>query len=231
MQCSPIRYGDLRISGDRLIDIHGTFFDIEISMVSAHTAIDSQGAKSLFIDGIFSISRIAATDRARDGVRIRIRFSIFPDFQCCTVSDVEIGLTATIHVHESAACFRVATIRVAIVTDTGYCISCIRRIFGDIESRARFQNSLFTIMVRYIGCRVQINRTTHRLCMVSAACFIIIECDIIKSDIGPLNHHGTGFGSRVNAGGTTCTFDLIPVKRGIRNGHGIGRLYFIASWI
>ena len=98
MQCSPIRYGDLRISGDRLIDIHGPFFDIEISMVSAHTAIDSQGAKSLFIDGIFSIIRMAATDRARDGVRIRIRFPIFPDFQCRTVSDVEIGLTAAIHV-------------------------------------------------------------------------------------------------------------------------------------
>ena len=162
-------------------------------MISAHTAIDRQGAKSLFIDGIFSIIRMATTDRARDGVSIRIRFPIFPDFQCHTVGDIEIRLTATIHVHEAAARLGVAAIRVAIGIDTGYFISCICRIFGDIESRARFQNSLLSIMVSCVGCGVQINCTTHRLCMGSATCCIIIECYIIESDICPLNHHCTGF--------------------------------------
>ena len=162
-------------------------------MISAHTAIDSQRAKSLFIDGIFAISRIAATDRARNGVRIHIRFPIFPDLQRHTVSDVEIGLTATVHVHEAAARLGVAAIRVAIGIDTGYFISRIRRISGDMESRSRWQYSLFSIMVSCIGRGIQINGTTHRLCIVSAACRIIIECYIIESDICPLNHHCTGF--------------------------------------
>ena len=163
-------------------------------MISAHTAIDSQRTKSLFIDGIFAIFRIAATDRASNGVRIRSRFSIFPDLQRHTVSDVEIGLTATVHIHEATARLGVAAIGVAIRSiDTGCFISCICRILGDIESRTCFQYSIDIIMVSFISRGIQINGTAHPLCLASTTRYIIIECHIIEGDICPLNHDRTGF--------------------------------------